>query len=351
MLNWESACLHFSKKVSKAIKILDSHNARIVIVIDEKGRLQGTITDGDIRRSLLKGYDLSTCVSEVMNKDPKVAFIGEEGNKIKTRMKKFSIKQLPIIDRDKVVKGLETLNNLISEYVYDNPVFIMAGGFGTRLRPLTNDLPKPMLKVGSKPILERILDGFIKAGFHEFFISTHYKAKIVKDYFGDGSQWGVNINYIHEDEPLGTAGSLSLLPDFITKLPMIMMNGDILTNVSYSDLLDFHKHHAGIATVCVKEYDIQVPYGVVEGEDHHVTKIVEKPIQRSFINAGIYVLNPEIFVKSDRNLIYQDMPNLLQNLIKKKQKVAKFPIHEYWLDIGQMDEFERAQEEVQVVLK
>jgi NDP-sugar pyrophosphorylase family protein len=248
-----------------------------------------------------------------------------------------------------VVHGLETLKHLTEEIKHNNPVFIMAGGFGTRLRPLTDETPKPMLKVGAKPILERIIESFVKAGFHEFYISIHYKADMVRDYFGSGEKWGVDITYIREDEPLGTAGALKLLPDSMSDLPIILMNGDILTNVNYRNLLEFHEENASTATVCVKEYDIQVPYGVVEGNDYLVTEIVEKPVQRFLVNAGIYVLDQSILSQRN-NTGYLEMPSLLDGLIKSDKKVTMFPIHEYWIDIGQMEEYERAQEEVQWVL-
>ena len=228
---------------------------------------------------------------------------------------------------------------------FHNPVFLMAGGFGKRLHPMTNDTPKPLLKVGDKPILEMILKQFIDAGFHNFYISTHYKAEMIREYFGNGDKWNVSIQYIHEEKPLGTAGALGLLPKDLLELPILVMNGDLLTKVNYKHLLDFHIEQGGEATMCAREYDIQVPYGVVEVEEQRVKSIIEKPVHKFYINAGIYVLN-SAKVKSIDGDSYLDMPNLLNKLVSDNdENIGMFPIHEYWLDIGRMDEFQQAQSE------
>jgi len=250
--------------------------------------------------------------------------------------------QIPVVDKDGRVIGLETLQHLLEKKRYDNPVFLMAGGFGTRLRPLTEHTPKPMLNVGTKPILETILNQFIDAGFYNFFISTHYKAEIVHAHFGDGSEWNVSIQYVHEKEPLGTAGALGLLPKNLPDLPIVMMNGDLLTKVDFLELLSFHNEQGCDATMCVREYDFQVPYGVINASGHRITSIVEKPIQKFFVNAGIYVLNSSILEKIDGEG-YLDMPYLLSQEIENHGLVNMFPLHEYWLDIGQMEQFEQAQ--------
>ena len=217
----------------------------------------------------------------------------------------------------------------------------MAGGFGMRLQPLTNDIPKPLLKIGNKPILETILHQFIDAGFHNFYISTHYKADMVRKHFSDGKKWNVSIQYVHEDKPLGTAGALGLLTVDFPELPIIMMNGDLLTNVDFGSLLKFHNEQDAIATMCVREYDIQVPYGVVKLSQQKVVSITEKPIQKFFINAGIYVLNSSLLLSVDGES-HIDMPNLLEKQIEANEKVNIFPLHEYWLDIGQIEQLEQA---------
>ncbi|WP_347361358.1 nucleotidyltransferase family protein, partial [Vibrio vulnificus] len=189
---------------------------------------------------------------------------------------------------------------------------LMAGGFGTRLRPLTDNCPKPMLKIGNKPILETVIRSFIKAGFVNFYISTHYMPELIHAHFGDGSEFGVNITYVHEESPLGTGGALGLLPNDLPKdLPLIMMNGDVLTKVDFQRLLDFHVSHDADATMCVREYDYQIPYGVINGEGNKITSMVEKPIQRFFVNAGIYVVSPRVIQSVPENHRI-DMPTLLE---------------------------------------
>jgi NDP-sugar pyrophosphorylase family protein len=220
----------------------------------------------------------------------------------------------------------------------------MAGGFGTRLRPLTNNCPKPMLKVGDKPILEQILINFVEAGFYRFYISTHYMPEVISDHFGNGEKWGVNIQYVHEEVPLGTGGALGLLPHDEIDHPMFMMNGDLLTSLNFHSFLEFHESHGSIATMCVREYEHQVPYGVITSEGIYIKSMIEKPVHRFFVNAGIYLLDPKM-VRSVEPGTCIDMPTLLEQQIENDNSVTMFPIHEYWLDIGRMDDFQRAQTE------
>lgn len=342
MHNWKNVLLKPEDSMGYAIEVLDKEALRIVIVVNENNELLGTITDGDIRRALIRHCDMSTQVSDIMYKEPTSASVDDDRDEILSMMKRKDLLQVPILDSERRVVGLETLQHLLQKNKLDNPVFLMAGGFGKRLRPLTNEIPKPLLKVGDKPILQTILEQFIEAGFQLFYISVHYKAEMVREYFGDGSQWGVSIHYVFEDEPLGTAGALGLLPKDLPDLPILMMNGDLLTKVNFNGLLQFHNEHEGAATMCVREYDFQVPYGVVQAEEHMVTEIIEKPVQKFFVNAGIYVLNTSI-LKSIEGKKYLDMPELLEQQIKRSKGVNSFPLHEYWLDIGRIEEFEQAQ--------
>jgi dTDP-glucose pyrophosphorylase len=327
--------------MEKAIQALDREALKIVMVADKEGRFLGTIADGDVRRALIRRLGMDAKLKDVMRKDPTVAQIKDGRDSILAMMKARDLLQVPIVNDAGCIVGLETLQHLIKKEKLDNPVFLMAGGFGKRLRPLTNDIPKPLLKVGSKPILETILSQFVESGFHNFYISTHYKAEMVQEHFGDGSKWGVSIQYVHEDEPLGTAGALGLLPEEMPDLPIMMMNGDLLTDISYEHLLDFHNTQGGIATMCVREYDFQVPYGVITVEDQVIKRVIEKPIHKFFVNAGIYVLSQELVKAVDGNS-FLDMPHLLDESIQSGAQVNSFPIHEYWLDIGRMEEFERA---------
>jgi NDP-sugar pyrophosphorylase family protein len=216
----------------------------------------------------------------------------------------------------------------------------MAGGLGTRLGALTKDCPKPLLRVGNKPLMETIIDSCKEYGFTKFYITVNYKAEMLQAYFGDGSRWGVQIQYIKETSRMGTAGALSLLPERIDQ-PILVMNADVLTKVNLQQLIEFHLDHEAAATVCVREYDFQVPYGVVKINKHRLFEIEEKPIHRFFVSAGVYVLNPETIHLIPKNEFY-DMPVLLKKLIEMQKETVVFPIREYWLDIGRMDDYERA---------
>jgi len=345
MHDWKKVILRPDDTLEKAIQLLNSELLKIVLVADDQGRLLGTVVDGDVRRALSQHYEIDTHLADIMFKEPTTASVEDDRELILAMMKNKYILAVPILDADKKIIGLETLQYLLEVSKFDNPVFLMAGGFGKRLRPLTNDTPKPLLKVGTKPILETILEQFVEVGFHNFFISTHYKAEMLRNYFGDGSQWGVNIRYVHEEEPLGTAGALGLLPDSLPELPVFIMNGDLLTKVNFERLLNFHNEQGGIATMCAREYNFQVPYGVIQAEEHKIMSIVEKPIHNFFVNAGIYILSPSL-VRSVESNRYLDMPNLLEKEIEQGAQVNMYPIHEYWLDVGQREEYERANKEI-----
>jgi dTDP-glucose pyrophosphorylase len=344
MHDWKKIIIKKTDTMQIAIELLDKESLRIVMVVDENERLIGTVTDGDIRRGLIRRLPMDIAITEVMFNDPTVASIKDDKKSVLFKMKELDLLQIPIVDSDRKIVGLETLQNLLQKNRYDNPVFLMAGGFGRRLRPLTDHLPKPLLKVGNKPILENILDQFIASGFHDFYISIHYKSEMVKKHFGDGSNWNVSIKYIHEEEPLGTAGGLGLLPSDLPKLPILMMNGDLLTKIDFDKLLNFHLETGDDATMCVREYDFKVPYGVIKADGRHIVSIQEKPIQNFFVNAGVYVLNQSILDIVD-GVKYLDMPELLEKIIKGSGRVNMFPVHEYWLDIGQIEQFDKAQQD------
>lgn len=343
--DWRDVLLTPTHPMSTAISVLDQVALRIVMVVDDKGRLLGTVTDGDIRRGLIKHQEMSTPLGEVMHTDPTVASASDDRESILAMMKAKDLMQIPIVDENHIVVGLETIQHLMELPRHDNPVFLMAGGFGKRLRPLTEHTPKPLLHVGGKPILQTILEQFIAAGFHDFYVSTHYRAEQVREHFGDGGSWGVSIRYTHEPQPLGTAGALGLLPDTLPHLPLVMMNGDLYTQVNFQELLRFHDESGGIATMCVRKYDFQVPYGVVVAREHRIEKIIEKPVQDFFVNAGIYIIDPKLCREVSGNT-FLDMPDLLQEQLKKGHQVNMFPVHESWLDIGRIEDYERAQKMV-----
>lgn len=342
--HWKDVALAPKQSIRDALEIINLHALQVALVVDENEQLKGVVTDGDIRRALLNNLTLDQPVDLVMNHNPITAQLDTPKQKLIRLMEQKSILAIPLI-KDGRVAGLQTLKQALNQPYYDNPVLIMAGGFGTRLRPLTDNCPKPMLKVGNKPLLEMTILNFAKAGFVNFYISTHFMPEQIKDYFGDGSRLNVNITYIHEDAPLGTGGALGLLPNDIPDLPLIMMNGDVLTKVDVQRLLEFHNENQAHATMCVREYEYQIPYGVINGNGNTVVSMEEKPTQRFFVNAGIYVLSPEIIKQVSENQVI-DMPTLLDNKIQVGGKVLMFPLHEYWLDIGRLDDFNRAQADI-----
>jgi len=347
MKPWRKALVNSDVTLEQAIEVLDKAALRIALIVDEDDRLLGTLTDGDVRRALLKHLPLLTPVTEIMNTKPRTAEQSWSESRLLAMMEQYDLLQVPLVDIDNRVTGLVNLNHIVNKPRHDNPVFLMAGGFGTRLRPLTNSCPKPMLRVGGKPILERILQSFVEAGFHRFYISTHYMPQVIRDYFGDGEKWGVSIKYVHENEPLGTGGALGLLPHDEIDQPMFMMNGDLLTSINLQSFLEFHESQNGVATMCVKEYEHQVPYGVITSDGTQIKSMVEKPIHRFFVNAGIYLLDPGLVTSMERG-IYIDMPTLLEREINLGRRVNMFPIHEYWIDVGRFDDFQRAQTEFDI---
>ncbi|WP_392340482.1 nucleotidyltransferase family protein [Moritella marina] len=342
--NWKNILVSPDIHVQEVLQVLNKEAMQLVLVVDENDKLLGTVTDGDVRRALINNIALSAPVRDIMFTTPTTATASTTKKSLLALMQNKGINSIPILSAGKVV-GVETLHHAMMKNRHENPVFIMAGGFGTRLRPLTDNCPKPMLHIGDKPILETVILSFINSGFINFYISTHFMPEQIQAHFGDGSKWGINIHYVHEDSPLGTGGALGLLPKNMPNLPIIMMNGDVLTKVNFERLLEFHNYNAAHATMCVREYDYQIPYGVINGEGNKIISMVEKPTQRFFVNAGIYVVSQALARSVPVNHII-DMPTLLEQHIAKQKDVLMFPIHEYWLDIGRMDDFNRAQADI-----
>ena len=344
-INWIASTLFKDEPMENAVKNLNIESTRIVLVIDGSQKLLGTITDGDIRRAILENKPMDTPLHNFMNPEPTVVSEKENLVAILRLMQQKDLLQIPIVDSNSKIVGLETLHHLTEKETRNNPVFLMAGGFGKRLAPLTDEMPKPLLKVGSKAILEIIMDKFIDEGFSNFYISTHFLAKKIVDHFGDGSKKGVSIEYIHEKNPMGTAGSLGLLPQDKINSPIIMMNGDLLSKVNFLDLLNYHNEKPGKITMCISEYEFQVPYGVINFDKERLKGIDEKPLQKFFINAGIYVIEPSVINRINDNE-YIDMPTLIDQMIEDNIEINVFPIHEYWLDVGRIDDFNKAKEEI-----
>jgi dTDP-glucose pyrophosphorylase/CBS domain-containing protein len=343
--NWSKILIKVSDSLQTAIKVLDAGGLQIALVVDNQGKLLGTMTDGDIRRALIKQLGMDCLVGEIMNNHPVTALESSSRTLIISKMKSSKLSHMPLVDENNTLTGLETMRHLTSQKKYDNPVFLMAGGLGSRLHPLTEETPKPLLKIGNRPILETILVQFAQAGFYNFFISTHFKAEKIKEYFGNGSDWNVNISYIDEKKPLGTAGSLGLLPKKLPKIPIVMMNGDILTKINFEQLLNFHEKQEGDVTMCTREHAVEVPFGVVDVHNQKARSIIEKPIKKFFVNAGIYVLSSELVSQVNHNE-HMDMPFFLEKQINKGKIVNVFPIYEYWLDIGHMKSYKQANQDI-----
>lgn len=340
--DWKSVVLRETSTIEEAILNIDKSGAKAAVIADASMKLLGIVTDGDIRRAIIKKIPLSEPVTKIFNTNPIAAKEKTTRSERIQIMKKHEIICLPVINESRELIGLDFISDLLNANKFDNPVFLMAGGFGKRLGPLTEECPKPLLKIGGKPILESILEMFIGYGFREFYISVHYLPEKIMEYFGNGDRWGVNINYVHEDKPLGTGGALGLLPSHLKDLPLIMMNGDILANIDIPGLLASHIRSGSKATMCVRGFDFQVPYGVVKTTDNLVNQIEEKPIHKFFVNAGVYVIDPSVYrtVKKDQVI---DMPTLINERISAGEKVSVYQLNEYWLDIGQKNDFERAQ--------
>ncbi|MFD1020656.1 nucleotidyltransferase family protein [Thalassobacillus hwangdonensis] len=325
----------------KTLEMIDASAMQIALVVNDKKQLLGTVTDGDIRRGIIQGHSLDLPVEKVMNRNPITASIKEDKTKLLKMMGEKRIHHIPLLDDERRVVGVETLHGRIQRK--DNIVVLMAGGLGTRLRPLTDDCPKPMLPVGGKPLLETMIERLTDLGYHRFYVMVNYLSSQVIDYFGDGADRGISINYIKENKRLGTAGALSLIEEAI-HLPIIVMNGDILTKVDFNQLVDFHTEGGSDATMCVRGYDYQVPYGVVEIEDDRLVQLHEKPIQHFFVSAGIYVLNPEVIRKVPYNTFY-DITELFEGMMDHGQHISVFPIREYWMDIGKIEDYQKANED------
>lgn len=326
--------------VHDAVSTLERCWIKVVLVVDEDQHLLGSITDGDIRRALLRGVSLSDPVSTVMNSKPKFARMSDDREPIIEMMRRNILRHMPIVDDAGRVVAIETLQELSDYHWRDNWVVLLAGGMGQRLRPLTEDCPKPMLPVGDRPILQILIERLQHFGFRKFFVSINYLGHMIQEYFGDGRKFGVDIRYLTESKRLGTAGALSLLPG-TPEQPVLVVNGDILTTLDFGGLMDFHVEQGNDATMCVRDYVVMVPFGVVDVQDHRITGISEKPSLNFLVNAGVYVLSPHVVatVKPNEPL---DMPNVFSKLVEEKRRAGVFTVQDYWTDIGRIDDLNLA---------
>ena len=340
---WHNCCVNENDTLLEVMRAIDAASLGVALVVDGEMHLRGIATDGDIRRALMHGVSLEASIIDIMKREPLTFTPRSSRNYVIRQMQEKDIRQAPLIDNDGKVLDLYILTDLLLKEKRRNPVLLMAGGLGKRLRPLTDSVPKPLLKVGNKPIIETIMTSFIEQGFYRFYFAVNYKSEMIEKYFGDGSKWGGEICYLHEHKRLGTAGALYLLPKDLQE-PIIVMNGDLLTKVDFGDFLDYHISQSAIATMGVREYSWQIPYGVIEMKGDRIFKITEKPVYNYYINAGMYVLSPEAIqrVSSEE---YLDMPDLFRGILAEDKKTAIYQIRDYWMDIGQMADFQQAQME------
>ena len=332
--------------IKEALEVIDKGAIKVAVVLSDDGLLLGMLSDGDIRRALLKGMSLDDSITGIINRDPVVANINDTKERILELANEKKLHQIPIISNGKLI-GIQDIREFLAPKNKPNKVILMVGGLGTRLRPLTNDVPKPMLDVGNKPILHTIVENFAKYGYTDIIMCVNYKSEIIKEYFGNGDKFGVKIEYVLENQRMGTAGALSLLKER-PKDDFFVMNGDLLTNVNFEYLHEYHKDSNALASICIRKYEMQVPYGVVNVRANKVTSIEEKPTQSFFVSAGIYMFSPIVLDFIPKGVFY-DMPTLFSELLKHDFPIHPFPIREYWLDIGRMDEYRRANDEYEGV--
>lgn len=333
---WQQALLPVNATIAEAIRNLNKTGFKIVLVINSLGKFEGTISDGDVRRGLLKGLDVNSPIESIVHSNALVAPRELSRDFVLQLMSANKIQQIPIVDKNHCVVGLHLWEELSSPSKRENIMVIMAGGIGSRLRPYTEDCPKPLLKVAGKPMLEHIIERAKLEGFSHFVIAIHYLGYMIEKYFGQGERLGVEITYLKENAPLGTAGALSLMNPK-PELPFVVTNGDVITDIRYGELLDFHVRHAAEATMAVRVHEWQHPFGVVQMEGVEIIGFEEKPVARSHINAGVYILNPKTlnFLDDDERC---DMPTLFERLQIKKNRTVAYPMHEPWLDLGRPDD-------------
>ena len=348
-------CIPATGSLLRAIACMDMNNKGFVLAVDEKKRFLDTVTDSDLRRAVLTALDMEMSVGEFLadrkifdHRKPITASLGADKSTLVRLMQTHSARQIPLLNADKCVVDIAFRNDLLPGTEHALQAVIMAGGYGTRLGPLTVDMPKPMLPIGNQPLLERLIVQLRRSGIRRIHVSTHCNPEKITDHFGDGSSFGVELRYVSEDTPLGTAGALGLIKE--TQDPFLVVNGDILTDLDFRAMAVYHQDHGADLTVAVRQHGVRVPYGVIENDGVAVINIVEKPSMNFLINAGIYLLSPSAtcIVRAGMRL---DMPDVIQLLLEENKKVVSFPIREYWIDIGHPADYEQAKQDISGSIK
>ena len=337
---WHKSIMPENSTIGEVVKNLQENSVKIVMLSNKSGVLKGTICDGDIRRGLLKGLDMNSFIETIIQKNAFVVTPDMEIELVRQLMIANKIQQIPIVDEKRQIVGLHLWDEISIVANRPNIMIIMAGGMGTRLHPETENIPKPLIRLGDKPMLEHIIDKAKLEGFNKFFITTHYLGHMIEDYFGDGKDFGVEIDYIREDSPLGTAGALSLI-SFVPEDPFVVINGDVISDIKYGEIIDFHIKHSASATMAVRLHEWQHPFGVVKIDGLEIDGFEEKPVSRTNINAGVYVINPEVLKILNHNESY-DMPSLFKYLKHNDYRIIAYPMHESWLDVGRPEDLNKA---------
>lgn len=343
-------CVGPTAPMRDVLQVIDRNGEGVALVVDGERRLLGIVTDGDIRRATLSGQDFSRSVAEFLRhksaargpRTPLAAGLNEDQGEWRKLMDESGVRHLPLLDENGRLAGLALMSALVRDEELPLRAVVMAGGFGVRLRPLTSGTPKPLLPIGKKPLIEHIVSQLRDSGVRRVSITTHFHGEKIRGHFGDGSAFGVQMQYTEEKEPLGTAGALSMLRGM--KEPLLVINGDILTAVDFRAMLAFHRELGSELTVGVRRYEVPVPFGVIEADGPRVTGLKEKPSLSFFINAGIYILEPAVVdsIPEGRRI---DMTDLIDELLRAGRVVSSFPIHEYWIDIGQVEDYLKATED------
>jgi dTDP-glucose pyrophosphorylase len=338
---WKECCLYEHASLGAALENLSRTGLQIVLIVSAQGRLLGTVTDGDIRRALMDGVLMDGRLDRIMNTDPRVVGSNVRPNDILNVMRLNGVRQIPIVDANGSIEDLVTWQDTVGSDQRSELFVVMAGGEGRRLHPYTEHCPKPLLPVNGKPMLQHIVERARDDGFHRFLFIVHYLGHMIQDYFSDGSQWNVDIDYVWEEVPLGTAGGLSLLPT-LSDAPLVVSNGDVLCDVRYGDILEFHIQQKAQATMAIRTEVRQQQFGVVVTNGPEILSIEEKPIVRTNINAGIYILEPQVLKLISPTQV-TEMPDLFQTLAKSVSKVVAYPVHESWIDMGNKRDYDLAQ--------
>jgi dTDP-glucose pyrophosphorylase len=338
----KQTCVSVSRRLIDAIGVIDAGGMGIALVTDGDGRLVGTLTDGDIRRAILKGAPLESPLEPHVHRG--VTSVGPDAGRAEVLdlMQALTLDQIPVLDKDRKLVGIHLLHEIIGAKDRPNWAVVMAGGRGTRLAPITENVPKPMVRVAGRPILERLILHLVGYGIRRVFLSVNYLAQVIIDHFGDGARFGCRIEYLRESQPLGTGGSLSLLPEAPTH-PLVVLNGDLVTQVNFGELLDFHDRGGFAATMGVRQYAHQVPFGCVEVDGTRVARMEEKPLLERLVNAGIYAINPPVLARVPKSTLYP-ITSLFEECLERGEKIGAFEIDDDWLDVGHRDQLRQAQQ-------